>query len=162
MALLTQTLSDTLSISGDAAFVETHFNTDNLGINDSVSVSKGWGVLLADTVSTSDVVSKGFVRWASLLDSVASTDQLKLSAQYAKSMVDAVAVGDTIHTWKGSDSVISATLQGSADLRAVLMKKKTPAIPAGAPPRSVVLPKPASIRIEHNVVNPNPPRNREG
>jgi hypothetical protein len=162
MALLTQVLSDTLSISSDAAFVETHFSSDNLNISDAISVSKTCGVLLADAVSASDVVTKGFLRWTSPSDSVAAADQLNLSGVFAKLSADSLAVGDTIHTWKGSDSILIATLEGSADLRAVLEKKKAPAIPVGAPPRTVILPKPPTVPAEHCVVNPNPPRNREG
>jgi hypothetical protein len=163
MALLTATLSDTLSISVESVLVEKNFSTDNIGILDSVLVSKAWGVVLADTVSTSDSISKGFVRWATLLDSLDVTEQLKLSAQYSKVSADALTVGDTIHTWKGSDSILTATLGGTADLLAVLMKKKAAAIPAAIPPRtSTALPRQAPVRIEHNVVIPNPPRNREG
>lgn len=162
MALLTQVLSDTLSISSDAAFVETHFSSDNLNISDVILVSKSWGILLADTVSTSDVVAKGFLRWTSPSDSVMAVDQLNLSGVFAKLNADTLAVGDTIHTWKASDSTLIATLEGSADLRAVLEKKRALAIPVGAPPRTVMLPKPPTVPAEHCIVNPNPPRNREG
>lgn len=161
MALLDETLADTLSIT-ISAFVETHFSTDNMGINDAVLVSKAWGVTLSDTVATSDVVAKGFVLWSTLLDSVSATDQLKLSAQYSRVNADAATVGDTIHKWQATDSILDATLEGTSDLRAVLMKKKAPAIPVGMPPRAKVIPKTAPVRVEHNVVNPNPSRNREG
>ncbi len=162
MALLTATLSDTLSISVESVLVEKNFSTDNLSINDGVLVSKAWGVLLADAVTTTDVISKGFVRWVTLLDAPTVTDQLNLAAQYTKLNTDALVVGDTVHTWKASDSVLMATLEGSSDLQAVLVKKKAPGIPAGIPPRVVLLPKQATAQIEHFVVNPNPPRNREG
>lgn len=182
MALLNTVVNDTLSLApdavalamafqynlhdlvvmGDSMFVETSFNTDTVSISDSLVISKGFGIAVSDSVATSDVVAKGFVRWTTLGDSVVSADQVSLQAQYAKSLTDLAVVGDTIHTWKGTDSVLTATLNGSADLRAVLMTKKAPGIPLGMPARAQVLPKQAPVRTEHFVVNPNPPRNREG
>ncbi len=151
-----------LIVMGDSMFVETSFNTDTVNISDSILISKGFGIAVSDAVAASDVASTGFVRWATLGDSMAAADQVSLQTSYAKALSDLVGTADTIHTWKGTDSILMATLDGSADLRAVLLKKQVAVIPAGMPARAQVLPKTAPVQTEHFVVDPNPPRKQGG
>lgn len=147
-----------LIVLGDSMFVETAFNTDNVEMSDAVLVTKTIGIVASDAVSTSDVAVTGYVRWASPSDSLVMTDQTVLAAEYKRDLGDTAVVSDVIHTWMAVDAILQATFEGEADLCAVLVKKKAPDVPAGAPPRVVLIPKSPPVRIEHNVVNPNPPR----
>lgn len=150
-----------LIVLGDSMFVETSFNTDTVEVSDAVLVTRTVGVNAIDAIGTSDSAVTGFVRWASPSDSVPMTDQASTATSYGRSVTDASEVSDAIHTWMAGDAILQASFEGSADLQAVLVKKKAPAVPVGAPPRVVMLPKPAPVLIEHNVVNPSPARRGE-
>lgn len=152
-------LNDLIALS-DSMFVETTFNTDNVEVSDSVGVTRTVGVVASDSVAATDAAVTGFVRWASPSDSVTIADEFSRQISYSRGISDTAEVSDTVHTWQAVDAILTATLEGEADLQAVLVKKKAADIPAGAPPRVVLLPKPPKTLQEHNVVNPNPPRRR--
>jgi hypothetical protein len=130
-------------------------------VSDQVLVTRTLGAVLSDQMSANDFAVPGFVRWAEPLDTVSAGDQLVLSSQYNRLLSDVLGTDDTIHTWLGSDRVLQATLGGTSDLRAVTVEKKDPGLPVEPPPRSIQLPRPIPVLIEHSVVNPNPPRWRD-
>lgn len=158
MATIDASASDTITLT-ELFFVETSFNYDGISMADSVVASLTLGVVAQDSVSTTDVVTPGFVRWATLSDSVAITDAFSRQINYSLTVSDTISTSDVIHPWSiPNDQKLSATFQGDADLQAVLLKKDlTPPVAVTPPPRTVTLPRPPKVLIEHNVVNPNPP-----
>jgi hypothetical protein len=135
--------------------------TDLTSFSDQVHVTRTLGAVISDALSASDSVVPGFVRWTAPLDDIAANDQLVVAFQYNRDLADSLETDDSIHTWMAADRVLQANLRGTADLRAVLVERKAPGIPVGVPPRTVRLPKPAPVFIEHNVVNSNPPRRED-
>ena len=151
---------DTVAIT-EQLLVETTFNVDAIDISDQALAHKTIGVVVADSAAMSDVATPGFVLWRTLSDSVLSTDDFEREIDYNRVLGDTIGTTDVPHTWMAEDAILEAELQGTADLRAVMMTKKAPGMPAGMPPRKIQLPKPPTVRDEHVVVDPNPTRRGE-
>lgn len=158
--------SDVLSLDTDAIAIAASYQytlQDTLAVSDDVDVTMSLLRAGADTVSLTDSVAVGFVRWATINDTVETTDQLSRAINYNRVLSDTSVISDVIHTWSiPDDGVLEAELEGSADLKAVLIKRKAPpAAKAAPPPRTVQIPRPPKVLLEHCVVDPNPPNRRE-